>query len=350
MSKTPPKKKPTPPKKDSAPALFSTIGGVEMAQIRPKERFTLHDIPVYRNVNAQDHVPREEPYLFDPVKLRELAWAIWPHDDGPSSPVLLVGPKGCGKTEMVKALAARCNQPLLRTNLTVGTTVKHLMGQRGAHDGSTLFYSGVVTRAMETGAWLLLDEISGATPHVALALFPVLEPYGEVYLNDAEPPRYVRRHPDFRVFLTDNVIGAQQEDSRFSYSGTNPDVNEALLDRIHCTIQMEYPGARQEHEIVRMRLGLESGPHDDFIKFVILVANKIRQAEDAPTFSTRMVIEWARRIIAGRIDADGKRYKLNGEQVVQAADSAFLLKMRSKADRDLVLEVLRRQLAEVSNG
>jgi len=36
-----------------------------------------------------------------------------------------------------------------------------------------------------------LDEISGATPPVALSLFPVLEPEGEVYLEDGQPPRYL---------------------------------------------------------------------------------------------------------------------------------------------------------------
>ena len=168
-----------------------------------------HDVRCMRKEGkAHPLVPKINPYLFRDAELRELAWAIWPHDGAYSSPVLLVGPKGCGKTSMIKQLAARCNQGVYRTNLSIGTTVKHLVGHRGAKDGSTVFYSGIITKAMEEGLWVILDEVSGATPHVALTLFPVMEPDGEVYLSEAEPARYVNRHPDFRIFMTDNVLGA----------------------------------------------------------------------------------------------------------------------------------------------
>lgn len=293
---------------------------------------------------AHQLVPKLKPYLFREAILRELAWAIWPHDGAPPSPVLAVGPKGTGKTTLIKQLAARANQGVYRTNLSIGTTVKHLMGHRGAKDGSTVFYDGIVTRAMEEGLWLILDEVSGATPHVALTLFPVMESDGEVYLSEAEPARYIKRHPDFRIFMTDNVLGAAQEETRFNYSGTNPDQNEALLDRIHSTIQMGYPEPKEEHAIVRMNLPHLTEAHADWVQLVIRIVSKIRADKQAPAFSTRMVIEWVRRITAGRQDAAGKVYQLDKAQIMQAAQYAFLSKMRSKGDETVVLEVISRAL------
>jgi len=348
-------KKPLPPKKKSTTtAMFVKMPNLDepVPVCRNIEKFQIDNcnVQTYRNTGERHLlVPRETPYLFDESQLREISWAVWPHDGGDPSPVLLVGPKGCGKTSIVTQLASRCNMPVYRTNLTIGTSVQHLKGRRGAKDGSTVFFPGVVVRAMEEGAWLILDEVSGATPNVAMSLFPILEPDGEVYLEEAEPQRYVRRHPDFRVFMTDNVIGAAQEENRFSYAGTNPDVNEALLDRIHSTIQCGYPPPAAEHAIVRARLKL-GNDWDDHIKFVIVTANKIRANPGASAFSMRMTLEWVRRIVAGRVDAGGVVYTLNPDQVLAAADSAFLLKMRSAADRDLVHEVVRRQIAEISGG
>lgn len=317
-----------------------------------------HDVRIWRydgprhtpegdNDPSQGSVPERMPYMFIPEHLREVAWAVWPHDGTRPTPCLLVGPKGCGKTSLVTQLAARANQRLYRINLNVGTSVRHLKGHRGAAHGGTVFYSGVVTRAMEEGAWLLLDEISGASPHVALSLFPILEPDGEVWLEDAEPPRYVKRHPDFRLFATDNVIGSSQEDNRFQYSGTNPDQNEALLDRFHSTIECGYPDVKEEHRIVRLALPHLQDKHDDFIQFVIRIVDKIRKDQNAPGFSIRMTIEWCRRITAGHMDATGKRLPLNPDQILEAANYAFLNKLRSKADRLVVEEVIRRVLSNL---
>jgi MoxR-like ATPase len=305
------------------------------------------DVPLRRVAGpVRPGVPVKDPhYVFREPLVREVAWAAWPHDGGQPTPCLLVGGKGCGKTSLVQQIAAFCNIPVFRINLNVGTTVRHLKGRIGAEDGATTFVPGVVTMAMEMGAWLILDELSGATPPVALALFPVLEPQGEVILEDAQPPRYVKRHPDFRVFATDNTIGAMQEEHRFSYGGTNPMVNEALLDRFGSTIQVDYMSEGQEHEAIK---GIVPGIQDNDLEGLIRVVRAVRGSTDIQTaFSMRMLIDWARRVAAGRAYADGTTKPFGGmdKDIVECANPAFLDKIRSKVERDAIIEVMRRIFA-----
>lgn len=301
-------------------------------------------VPVRRfSGPRRDGVPNIDPhYVFRTEMVRELAWAVWPHDDGHPTPCLMGGPKGCGKTSLVMQLAARCNQPVFRINLNVGTTTRHLKGRVGAADGSTVFVPGIATMAMEAGAWLLLDEISGATPPVALCLFPMLEfsPPGEVILEDAQPPRYVERHPDFRVMATDNTIGAAQEETRFNYGGTNPEVNEALLDRFGSFIQCRYLDAQLEFDSILARV---PGMDETVLEGMIRVARNVRDSSEIATgFSTRMVLEWARRYHAGLAQPKGAPKPYTYQAVLDIAYPAFLNKMRSKIEQDAIAETIRR--------
>ncbi len=288
-----------------------------------------------------ENVPDINPgYVFREELVREIAWAAWPHDGGLWTPCMLVGPKGCGKTSLVLQIAAQCNINVLRMNLNVGTSVRHLKGRIGAKKGETVYVPGIATEAMERGWWLLFDEISGATPPVALSLFPILEPDGAVMIEEAQPPRYIVRHPDFRIFASDNTIGAMQEDTRFNYSGTNPDVNEALLDRFGSVVQISYLGPEMEHEAIK---AIVPEIPDLWLEAIIRTAQTIRQAETGITFSTRMVMDWTRRLAAGQRHGDGSvtPHEL-GPVVLDTAYPAFLHKMRSKIDRDAVVEIIRR--------
>ena len=288
-------------------------------------------------------VPVIDPgYVFREDLVRELAWSAWPHDGGAPMNCLLVGPKGSGKTSLVLQVAARCGIPVYRVNLNVGTTVRHLKGRPAAENGGTMFVPGVATMAAEEGAWLVLDELSGVTPPVALALLPILEPDGAILLEDEQPPRYVQRHPDFRVFGTDNTIGAEQEEGRFSYAGTNSDMNEALMDRFGTTIQVGYLDPVKEVAAIR---AVVPGIDMDDLEGLIRVARACRSQSDlGVSFSHRMLVDWARRVAAGVVGADGVMLppSVDDSRILQAAYPAFLTRMRSRVERDAVAEHIRR--------
>ena len=334
MTKTPPPP-PAAPKKKTTKAKAIKHGWVRHA-------IKGIDVPLMKfSGPRRPLVPAIDPhYDFREEMVREMAWSVWPHDTGDPAVQLFVGPPGCGKTSMIMQVAANCNQPVYRINLNVGTSVRHLKGRIGAEGGSTIFVPGVCTMAMEQGAWLILDEVSGATPPVAMSLFPVLEPQGEVYLEDAQPPRYVKRHPDFRVFCTDNTIGAEQEDSRFNFGGTNPDMNAALLDRIGSTIQGGYLDMEREFNMIMSRVPAMDG---DCLEGMIRTASNIRDSDEiAAGFSTRMLMEWSRRFSAGTVNAKGEVAPHEMGDVLAIAYPAFLNKMRSRIERDAIVEVIRR--------
>jgi len=294
-------------------------------------------------------VPKRDPhYCFREDLLREIAWSLWPHDGGAPMPIALVGQKGSGKTSLIEQVAAHCNIPVWRINLNSGTTVRYLKGRTGAKDGSTHEILGPVPLAMEAGGILLLDEVSGGTPPVNLSLFPVLEPEGAVYLEEGDPPRYVRRHPDFRIVVTDNTIGADQAENRFLYQGTNL-MNAALLDRVDTCLQVPYMDSDQEKATLLKRVGLPADPKlrkimELNVEGMVRVAGHVREAVDiSGSFSHRMLVSWARRVVAGTQNAKGDitRKGLVSE-ITAAAHPAFLTKLSSPEDRSAILEMIQR--------
>jgi len=250
-------------------------------------------------------------------------------------------------------MAARCNVPVLRVNMNVGTTVRNLKGRVGARPGRTVFIPGVATIAAESGAWLLLDELSAITQPVAMCLMPILEPNGAIFLEEAEPENgsecvYVKRHPDFRIYGTDNALGHMMEDRRFDYLGTNPDQNLAVMARFLSCIPVPYMDAGLEHRAVSQAVPTVDGLD---LEGMIRVADKVRKASDIRSgFSTRLLIEWARRFSAGRIRGNGTIEPGDDAFLVETARGAFLNLMGSQVERDAVLEVIRRvyELREVT--
>ena len=308
-------------------------------------------IPLRRAVTKDKHpqVPTIEPHVFTEEHLSEFATCVWPSDDGDPQPLLLSGPTGSGKTSFILQLAARCNVPVFRVNLNGGTTVRQLKGSLAVRDGATYFNPGVATMAMEFGGWLLLDELSAAVPPVAMSLFPILEPRGAVLLEQAQPVRCVTRHPHFRVFATDNTIGANMEAARFAYRGTNPDQNVALIDRFGGMCELTYLGQSEEFDIMLQKV---PDIHDVVLEGLIRVANLVRDSEDAPPFSTRMVENWARRIAMvpyrelTTVEVNTKKYQSDPAFIMSCASGAFLRKQRTNEQRTIIQEIIVRIFGE----
>lgn len=285
-------------------------------------------------------VPTVDPdYVLRPALVCEISFGTEPPSGMRPYPILCVGPKGTGKTSLILQIAARLNIPVYRINCNVGTNVRHFKGKVTARQGRTEFEPGIATRAMEEGAWLVIDEISGATPPVALSLFPILEHDGEVLLEEAEPPRYVVRHPDFRVFATDNTIGALNDETRFAYSGTRPMVNEALLDRFGGCVEVGYLERKQEaHAIASAAPGVDP----IFVQGIVRCLAALRNSPIDFGFSTRMGINWAQRAAVGARGADGQCKPLRSRDMLQAARSGFLNSMRSQVNRESAEGIITR--------
>ncbi len=233
--------------------------------------------------NTSQYIPPEQIYLTPPQGyLEKLVYAV-----SNRLPVLLIGETGVGKTQAVRHLAWKTNNGLRRVNLNGATTVDEFLGKLLINEQGTYWVDGVLVDAMQTGDWILLDEINACLPEIAFCLHSLLDDDRMVVLTEHDG-RIVRPHPNFRLFASMNP----SEEGR--YGGTKM-LNEALMDRFPVVIRMEYLPEEEEIEAVIAQSGNDDR---ELITRMVQVANDVRQAVRSEklfgSFSTRRVIDWAR--------------------------------------------------------
>lgn len=86
---------------------------------------------------------------------------------------------------------------------------------------------GALTQAIQTGGWVLLDSANLCNPTVLDRLNPLLEPGGQLYLNECGTingqPRVIQPHPNFRLFLALDPRWGPVSDVNMNYAhGSNP--------------------------------------------------------------------------------------------------------------------------------
>ena len=130
------------------------------------------------------------------------------------------------------------NNGFRRVNLNGMTTVDEFVGKLMINEQGTYWVNGILVDAMQSGDWLLIDEINACLPEIAFCLHSLLDDDRMIVLSEYDG-RIVKPHPNFRLFASMNP----HEDRR--YGGTKP-LNEALLDRFPVTVKMNYlPSTRK---------------------------------------------------------------------------------------------------------
>jgi MoxR-like ATPase len=239
-------------------------------------------VPIRRG-NASPFIPSEQFYITPSQGyLEKLAFAV-----SRNLPALLIGETGVGKTLAVRYLAWKTGNGLRRVNLNGATTVDEFLGKMLINEQGTYWVNGVLVDAMESGDWILLDEINATLPEIAFCLHSLLDDDRMVVLMEYDG-RIVRPHPDFRLFASMNP----SEEGR--YGGTKM-LNEALLDRFPVVVRMDYLTEDEEIQAVKAQSG---NADEETVRKMVRVANDVRAAirheKVFGSFSTRRVIDWAR--------------------------------------------------------
>jgi MoxR-like ATPase len=259
--------------------------------------------------NTSPFIPDEQIYLSSSQDyLEKLAYGV-----ANNLPVLLIGETGVGKTLAVRYLAWKTNNGLRRVNLNGATTIDEFLGKLQINQQGTYWVNGVLVDAMQSGDWILLDEINATLPEIAFCLHSLLDDDRMVVLTEHDG-RIVRPHPNFRLFASMNP----SEEGR--YGGTKM-LNEALLDRFPVVIRMDYLPQEQEIEAVMA----QSGNHDrEVVARMVRVAGDVREAihneKVFGSFSTRRVIDWARMALTFDVQ-ESARYTVLSKLSAYDADA-----------------------------
>jgi len=178
--------------------------------------------------------------------------------------VLIIGPKGTGKTALVRDFAKNKNVNLESINFSLRTRESHLIGTKTLKDGTVSFEEGLLIKSMKAGDMLYLDEINSAEADVLLRLDEALDDRRQIGLKESTG-EVIKAKENWFVIATINPL---------THSGTK-ELPPQILSRFPVRIRLEYPPENIELEIIKKYV---SGEHESEIIQAIKLANILRQA------------------------------------------------------------------------
>jgi len=178
--------------------------------------------------------------------------------------VIIIGPKGTGKTSLVRDFARIKGKKLDSVNFSLRTRESHLVGTKTLDDGTVSFNEGVLIKSMREGSILYLDEINSAEADVLLRLDEALDDRRQIVLKESTG-EVVKAKENWFVIATINPL---------THTGTK-ELPPQILSRFPVRVSLEYPPDNVELEIVKKYV---SGNHDSEIVQGIKLANTLRQA------------------------------------------------------------------------
>lgn len=178
--------------------------------------------------------------------------------------VIIIGPKGTGKTSLVRDFAKNKNLNLESVNFSLRTRESHLIGTKTLTNGNVSFDEGVLIKSMKGGEMLYLDEINAAEADVLVRLDEALDDRRQIALKESTG-EVIQAKKNWFVISTINPL---------THSGTK-ELPPQLLSRFPVRIRLEYPPENIELEIVKKHV---SGKYESEISQAIKLANTLRQA------------------------------------------------------------------------
>lgn len=178
--------------------------------------------------------------------------------------VIIIGPKGTGKTSLVKDFSRIKEKKLESINFSLRTRESHLVGTKTLEDGTVSFKEGILIKSMREGSILYLDEINAAEADVLLRLDEALDDRRQIALKESTG-EIIKAKENWFVVATINPL---------SHSGTK-ELPPQILSRFPVRISLEYPPEDIELTIVKKYV---SGDHESELVQGIKLANILRQA------------------------------------------------------------------------
>ena len=179
---------------------------------------------------------------------------------------IIIGPKGTGKTTLVRKFASEIKKELSSVNFSLRTKESHLVGAKTLEKGDINFVEGVLVKSMREGSLLYLDELNAAEADVLLRLDEALDDRKQLVLKEAEG-QIVNANSGWFVIATINPL---------SHVGTK-ELPPQVLSRFPVRIRMDYPPEDIEFEIIERHIPVNS-LKINYVKQAIKLARSLREA------------------------------------------------------------------------
>jgi len=178
--------------------------------------------------------------------------------------VIIIGPKGTGKTTLVREYAMRKSKNLQSINFSLRTRESHLVGSKSLTDGNIGFDEGILVKSMKEGNILYLDEINAAEADVLLRLDEALDDRRQLILKESSG-EIIKAKDSWFVVSTINPL---------THVGTK-ELPPQILSRFPVRIRLDYPPEDIEYQIIKRHV---KNPNEAEVLQGIKLANVLRQA------------------------------------------------------------------------
>ena len=242
---------------------------------------------------AHPKVPELDPaYAFDPCALHTVLYAI-----AEGSSLNIVGPHGCGKTQIVLQVAARLNFPVTTLPMDGQLSRRELIGKetlRATADGTeSHFVAGLLPRALAEPGFILFDEVDRGVSDLQYACHSVYLQHGLTVLEDGG--RFIPFGRHNRVFGTANTKGRGSLDGMYQ---PPEEMSEATRDRWSLWLDMDYPDVEADTTVL---INKTPGLLAEHAEVIAVIASQIRAAYKegrlSQTCSMRQQLEVARKAV-----------------------------------------------------
>ena len=203
--------------------------------------------------------------------------------------VIIIGPKGTGKTTLVREYAMRKSKNLQSINFSLRTRESHLVGSKTLTDGNIGFDEGILVKSMKEGNILYLDEINAAEADVLLRLDEALDDRRQLILKESSG-EIIKAKDSWFVVSTINPL---------THVGTK-ELPPQILSRFPVRVRLDYPPEDIEYQIIKRHV---KNPNEAEVLQGIKLANVLRQASAVEELyyspSIRETIAFAKLIDGG---------------------------------------------------
>ena len=194
--------------------------------------------------------------------------------------VIITGPKGTGKSEVVKKFADDTKLPYWGVIGQEGIRADELLGHYELKGGTSRWVDGIIPKAVRSGGILHLDEINILEPAILMRLNELMDNKRQLDMEDLNG-ELVKAHPDLFIVVTMNPP---------TYEGVK-DLPDPIKSRLTKRYKLDYPPPKVEMSILKSKMkltdhefnftgGVATGKYANDITDVMKIVTGLRKQTD----------------------------------------------------------------------